>query len=331
MENKKTVADKFISINQLNRQKLNVLLKMLELEEIGKIDSPEYIKYIEIFELICSIQNKNLGKIGLEEKEEIKEIIKELNPTMFNRMKLETLFQSNNDFLILKRTLIDLNLPFLVLYYPGKTQPMQLTNYLHQLIGLFTPEEKLETTVNKELVNEYMTSDFMNVFYNTIENLSNSDTTNEEQRKQLLTWKYKSIFLSSDLERRALMTKFLIPNYPNLVNDITIETTGIKAKEYIDSLDNIIFGLIDSIITDILNKEKEKEEINKIFDLFSVVLLITLITLLNDKELCNSFMISYQPETKTSMKNTVDMINKILKEAQDSNSNYQKQRKYPTI
>lgn len=325
MENQKKLADVFLSINQLNRQKWYTLTEMKKLELTNRSDSNQYIEWIQIFEMICSVQKKNLLKLSGEDKEKIQELITEFNPNI-NDMDFFEILKLENRSLILNRTLTDIGNPRLYLYNGVDNSFNPIIELLYQIIGLNNQEES-EETVNEELVNQYMVSDLMNILYQVIQDLLKEDSEIEEN-EELLCLKYKLIFLSEAVETRALITKFSIPDYPNLTTNTEIEDTGLTIEEYNDSLDTSILNYIGKIV-DKLNESlyTGKKEI----DCLNIVILKALISLLKNKEICKGLIINYDEELPDYIKEQIEIISQILEEAQHSQKDYQKQRRYSTI
>lgn len=325
MENEKTIADIFLSINQLNRQKWNVLTEMKNLEFNNGSDSKEYIEWIQIYEMICSVQRKNLSRLTKEESKQIQELIIDFNPSIDEKDLLQ-LLRLENQSLILNRTLADIGNTRLILYNYTNDAVNSLTNFLSQIIKLSDQEES-ELVIDEESVNQYMVSDLMNILYQTVQELLAEDISMKE-KEELLSFKYKLMFLSRTLETRALITKFSIPNYPNLTTNTEIQNTGLAVEEYIDGLDLSILSYIKKIMYK-LNESlyTEKKEIL----LLDTVILRALLSLLNNKDFYENIIINRSEGLPSYIEEQIEMVMEIIEKAQNPQKDYQKQRKYFTI
>lgn len=325
MENK-TLADKFLLINKLNKQKLNILLRMAKLEYENKQDFEEYVALVNHFEFMCSISREKLAQITEREKSEISELIGDLNPSVLNTVNFKGILNFSEQSIILKRTAFDCGLPFLTMY-ASESNMQPINSMIQELLGIEAEESQKD--ISGELVNSYMVSDFMNSFYHSLQNTYSCDTVEETERKLLLSWKYKIIFLFRSLESRALLTKFSIPEYPHFTSDVEIRTTGLTEEEYKTYLDQQITELLklslSKILTDICNSNHKK------IDLLDLITLKSLCYLLYDKNICNYFSLDYTEEAKEETKRGIDVVKQILIDAQKPEQNYQKNRKYPTI
>lgn len=273
---------------------------------------------MDYFEFIYSISRKKLAQITEKEKLEILELMNDLNPSTLNTVNFKEILNFSEQGITLRKTAFDCGLPFLTMYTPK--QP--INSIIQQLFGIDTEESQED--INGELVNSYMVSDFINSLYHFIQNTYSYDTVEEEERKLLLSWKYKMIFLFSNLESRALLTRFSIPEYPYFTSNVEIRTTGLTEEEYRDNLNSVAIDTIMSLLSSACqNKEK--------IGLFNTILLKSLAALLNNKELNGYFMLDYNKEANDEIKEKIDEMNQILIETQESAVQYQKQRKYPTI
>lgn len=294
---------------------------MAELEYENKQDFEEYAVLVNHFEFMCSISREKLAQVTEREKSEISELIGDLNPSVLNTDSFKKILNFDEKSIILKRTVSDCGLSFLTLYI-SESSIQPIDSMYQELFGIEAEENQEDT--NGELVNSYMVSDFINSLYHFIQNAYSYDAVEEEERKLLLSWKYKMLFLFSDLESRALLTKFSIPEYPYFTSNVEIQTTGLTEEEYRDNLNSVVIDTIMSILCLICQNKGE-------MNLFNTILLKSLAALLNNKELGGYFILNYTEEATDETKKRIDEMNPILIEVQESAVQYQKNRKYPTI
>lgn len=179
MENQ-TLADKFLLINKLNKQKLNILLRMAELEYENKQDWKEYVALVDYFEFMCSISREKLAQVTEREKSEISELIGDLNPTVLNAVNFKEILNFSEQSIILKRTAFDCGLPFLTMY-ASESNMQPIDSIIQELLGIEAEESQKD--INGELVNSYMVSDFVNSFYHSLQSTYSCCDTVEETEK----------------------------------------------------------------------------------------------------------------------------------------------------
>lgn len=322
-EKKITKADNILSLIELNKKKQNILNQMKKLEYHHKENTSEFIDLITVYEIICATINKKLLSINEKEKNELMEII-----TSFNEKKEITSFQKLIEYgsqeIVIKRTIVDLGAKLLILF-KNDNRKNNMINQIYNFFGIYEDEEKQE--LNEELINDFMVSDFNNtILSNVLKRLEN--TTKISERKQLLDFKYNLLFLSPNLEERALRNKFLIQTKPSLVSEISIETTGLTSTYYLDYIDSLMANWLDLTIQSVLNKLVMNK--NTKLELIDLIFIESYIDLLTDKEICDVISLGYLENTNENLKETIDIINEKLMNA-NTTTDQEKIRKYPTI
>ena len=323
-------GEKLLDLVEMNKAKLNILSKMRELEVNGDADSKEYRDLIIVYEAAASIYKKKVIKLTDDEKNELNSTLYQLNENKIGDCDLEQLLNLDDKRLALWRTLLDLNCSLLCLYEKNENRTSNIKKSILTMLGYESAEEK--TQINAQAINDFMVSDYINSLYNTIDR-EYQDTFSCIDKNLLLKWKYNLIYISDDIENRALMTRFSIPKYPRLVNELTIETAGISATDYLNEFDKIITEMLENVIV-IMIKQIVKDEKHKA-DVFKIIMFYALIDLLCDKEVCESLIIQLDDMNITlsdKMRMNLDSINYYLQQAQsDKPDDYKRLRKNKTI
>lgn len=313
--------DKLFTLIDFSKIKFKLLNEMLELENNNQADNESYIQLLNHYKLVCEMYNKKLNSISISERYELYEKMILVNPNLFKKVSFEYLLELDEQHVILNRIRIDLiNCPIMKLYDNKDNNNI--------LFKLFNIQEEKET-YDPDAINSYMCQDFVNVLYNVIDSRIKKEES-ENVKQELTKYKSKLLVLSSDLEDRALMTNFLVPNTFKLVNRIAIETTGMSLDEYFKNFDSFIIGYMEHIFLNNMARNKKR---NVYLD---SILIETLAILLNDKEYIDVFKL----EIETSVdeicfsKEKLEVIKaliEILVLCQNNNVNSKKNRQYTKI
>lgn len=317
--------DILLSLIELTKSKYKILEKMLVLEFYNDTNKNNYIELLNSYKLVCEVYNKKLRQLSEMEKLNLIEKIKLINPDLFQKMDIDKLLVMNSKYLVLIRILSDLTNESLLNIYDDKTSTNDLIAKFYNMLGVELPKKE---NFNIEIVNDYMSQDLINIFFYICEHNYKEENI-DDFKMELLGYKYHLILLSSSIERRMLMTNFLIPNTVKLVDKISIETTGITLEEYIKEFDSSLVSLIGKTIKKALfTTETESFYLIKVF-------LETLFSLLNNKEYCDI----YELELKTCIdellsdvqiekaKEIIEVLNKI----KNTNINTKENRQYIKI
>ncbi len=321
-------ADILLSIVELNKQKLNILLQMQKEEEINGVDSSNYIQLIDIYTLICDVLHKKLIGLSPEKRQKLLSIMEDFNRNKFVTDHILQVTNLPEQKLVLVRTISDLGSSFFHLYPNHNNNRLSYLQKFFEQLGVVVKKDNSESElINTDLVNEYMVSDYSNMLLQVIEERI-SKTKDLEEKKQLLGLKYHCIFLLEALEYRMLITNFSLSNYPHLIDAITVETAGITIQEYLNEFDLIISSSLENMVEKYAYKIMQTK---RSLNLVSKIYLQVFSSLLTDKDLLEclktekSFLIGLEDEV---VKKIIEM-NQILDQGEKADYSYQ--RKYPNI
>lgn len=320
----KVLLDKMLKTIELNDQKMDILNLMMNLELNNQNEIDDYYNYASLYKRVCKKCNEQISNINLEEGNEIKQSLMQVNPVLIRQIPFSSILESDNlKFLVFKRINVDLGNKLMQIY--NDNEKLSIEKAFSKL-GLRV-DVSTSNNINYELANECMVSDFNNVLYTEICKLIDSTDYNEE-RKRLLKIKYNLIYVSPYIERRVLLTLFDTPSYPHLVDMNQIYETGLTYQEYTQDFDEIMGGWLELSIKNCLFLN----DFNKTsIDLNNLIYLKCFASCISDSELLDCLTVDANNVHSNNYIKAVNTINSILEESKTNNQKYKTIRKNGNI
>ena len=304
MENKND-ADILLDLIQFNKKKYKIITQMAELEAKGITTGKTYNDLVKSYNIVYWFINKELTKYSIEKKNELLEKLIDINPNIGGYIPLMDVISNSENKLPLQKTITDLGATFMTLYQ-GEDSNKSARNTLMNILGIDT-EEIVEE--NPEAINSYMTNDFVNMLLSVImEDIKLID--NETVKKALLNLKYNLIYISDNLETRAINTSFLLSEKPSLIDELTINTANITKEAYLRKSDIVFSRLLENQILEAVNKVY-KEEL-KTLHYLDHILIRTYANLITDRELCSYLVMEPTDKMLPNIKAATIIINNDL-------------------
>ena len=321
----KVVLDNMLDLIQLNKSKIGILEQMMTLEYQHKEETEDYYAFIDLYKKTASSVIKITDEFDLEERSEIMKELLAINPEFYRQVAFsQTLTGVSEQYLAVKKTFMDLGTHLLQLYYPKKSISNPLKVVL-SMLGMDNEEENND--IDPVLANSCMVSDFTNILYSEVNKFLNF-SVNEENRILLLRMKYNLIYLSSDIEKRAILTSFSIPENPSLIDADTIYKTGMTKAEYLDSFDTTMVRWLELLVNDSLyHTDFRKEAIN----LTSLVFIKAFASSLSDKELIDCIPVEVSSVCNENCATTIALIKEALSQSKIDLEKNKELRKYQRI
>lgn len=299
---KKNDADILLDLIKFNKKKHNIIMDMASLEARGNLGK-KYADDIKSYEVVNWYIDKELRKYTPDKKRELLEKLVSINPSIGGYLDFMDTIQNINNIIHMQKTVTNLN-GSTIYFYHGENNHEIAKNIIKEMFGINTKETKTEENV--DAINSYMTYDYVNMLLSVIMNdikLVDSLSTKEA----LLKLKYNLIYVSEELECRALNTKFLIPDKPSLVNEVMINTANITKDEYLRKCDIVFSRHLENIILMALDRVY-KNNLKRIhyLDHLSIKTYANLIT---DKELCKYLVLEPTDDMEPNIKLSTTLIN----------------------
>ena len=325
----KELLDKLLEIIELNKSKKKVINNMAKLEMENKIDSEEYINQIDFYKRLSSKLVKTIDNIDIKDELIMTRVISRLNPSLYEPQSMGDIISSDNDDTVVYRKLIvDLGSNLMTLYQetPQQTMSQQLVNTL-AMFG-FEIEIVNENKINQDEVNYYMCSDLTNSLYSAVSSFLEKKELDNNTKEKLLRIKYNLIYMSPNLERRAIQTAFSIPSKPRLAVIDEIINTGMEYKDYLSTLDSIVISYLENVITASLHESSMN---NQNIDLIDLIFIKAYAILLNDKELIDCILLDVTNANSMNYIICSNIIKETLKDSRNDLESNSKIRKYGII
>ena len=303
MENKND-ADILLDLIEFNKKKYKIITQMAELEAKGITTGKTYNDLVKSYNIVYWFINKELTKYN-EKKNELLEKLIYINPNIGGYIPIMDVISNSENKLPLQKTIADLGATFMTLYQ-GEKSNKSARNTLMNIFGIDT-EEIVEE--NPEAINSYMTNDFANMLLSVImEDIKLID--NETVKKTLLNLKYNLIYISDNLETRAIDTSFLLSEKPSLIDELTINTANITKEAYLRKSDIVFSRLLENQILEAVKKVYE-EELETLYYL-DHILIRTYANLITDRELCSYLVMKPTDKMLPNIKAATIIINNDL-------------------
>ena len=161
-KNKESKAEKLMSIIELNKAKNGILKEIKDLDMFGKINSRECNQLIELYKYTCSMYNKKMYNLSKKKKMDLLILIKDLIPDFINNKSILSMINLENQKLVISKTLIDLGGVEFHLYNKENPNRINLMQHIMNILNIENNDIE-EVSVNEEVVNNYMVSDFLNM------------------------------------------------------------------------------------------------------------------------------------------------------------------------
>ena len=324
----KELLDNMLEIIRINNNKISILNRMLELEKNNKLDSSEYINFVDLYKRVSSNLVKIKDNLDIKERLIIARTMCRLNPIMCETITFkETISNKDDHFLVFKKTLIDLGSELMILYQEDRRELIKKElAYVYSLFGVSSGIE--EPKIDSELVNHYMVCDYTNSLYSQINNLLNNETLEQKDKDKLLKLKYNTIFFAPNIETRAIQTAFLIPNNPRLTDQNAIVDTGMDYYDYINKLDSVMIELLEDTINNSLHYSNLNNTNNNLIDL---LFMKAYASLLNDTELLDLIQLDKTNANSNNYIMLSEMIQDVLDQSKIISRNNPKLRMYGRI
>lgn len=325
----KELLDKMLKMLELNQRKKGILDTMASIELEKGIDNEDYHSFISLYKRVYNELNDMIEMLDDKEKILIRNNIttsnKEINrPIIFS----DAAIKKDDKYLEYRRILTDLGSKFLIIYNDSINDIAK--NQILNALAIYGIELDLEeeNVIDGEQVNNYMCSDFDNVLYTETIKLLEKNYITSIQKKELIRIKYNLLFLSPNLEKRALETSFYISSIPKLASVDLIYESGIRYTDYLSYLDAIMSDLLEKRI-------KTQMLFSKVYGtsiaLGDLIILKAYASILNDPELLDCITVGDNTLYNLGYANTRCIIENALKDSKSNAKNNAKIRKYGLI
>jgi len=218
-----------LDLLSINKNKIGILNKMLELELDGKKDSQDYVNFVNLYKRVNSSLTEKINTFNYDKETMVHDIFR-YDSRLAKEVSLGEIISSDEvKLLSLKKSMTDFGLPFLELYAKSNVVKYDDINI------------ESENEVNANLINHYMVSDFTNLLFYEIQECIRSNELSLENKKELLKYKYNLIFLVPNLEIAAIKSNFEMFEEPKVANKQSIINAGMNYDDYTSYLDNALY------------------------------------------------------------------------------------------
>ena len=331
IKKEENLGERLVTLIELNKAKYELLFIIKDYELNNKNENKEYYQMMDLYKYTCSLYNKKLTNIDYVERLRMIDFFKSLNPKFSAGSNIFNMLLFDEKKIIYSKTLLDLGAIEFHLYNPNSNKVNIVDHVLSILNAKDEDEEEEEDTVNEEMVDNYMVSDFLNMLYKCVQD-EITTTTDINDRKDLINFKYNIIFLFEVIETRNVLTNFSVPEYPNMACEIEVETTGISFEDYLDRFDSVLSTVLENNINAVLSNlaigyYKDVDVLNKVY-------IKNVARLLCDKELLESVNLNVtnvKKEYLEAVSHGQEVIKDILLEIGNEVDQLPKYRKYRNI
>lgn len=326
----KTLLDIESELLNNNTNKKKLLKEMLELEYFGMENSEEYLTKVDLYKRLTSIEIRLVDELDDKEKLKIISHLRRLNKDVLYRISLKDAISIKNDnYLIIQRTIIDLGSELTQLYHENRTE--KLKRELIRACSTYDLNIDMDEDIcvpDEVLVNHYMVCDYTNVIYAQINELLGTDILTDYGRLNLLKMKYNLIILAPNIETRAIENAFDISDSPRLVDRNDIYDSGIKFRDYLSKLDNVmVTNLEKELYTSLHKKNMNRGPIS----LADLVFIKTYASILSDTELLDYVEVDKTYANSNNYLRSVELIEDSFDKARIRSKKNYDLRKYTRI
>ncbi len=326
----KTLLDIESELLNINSNKKKLLCKMLELEYNGLADSKKYFNNVDLYKRLTSMGVRLIDELDEKEKLKIISHLRRLNKESLYKFSLKDIIsKKSDDYIIAQRTIIDLGAELEQLYTENRTEKLK-----RELIRVCSSYD-LDIDMGDDmcvpddvLVNHYMVCDYTNVIYTQINELLGTDILTDYGRLNLLKMKYNLIILAPNIETRAIESAFDISDSPRLVDRSDIYDSGIKFRDYLSKLDNVmVTNLEKELYTSLHKKNMNRGPIS----LADLVFIKTYASILSDTELLDYVEVDKTYANSNNYLRSVELIEDSFDKARIRSKKNYDLRKYTRI
>ena len=326
----KKLLDMESDLININSNKKKLLSIMLELEYNGLEDSKEYFNNVDLYKRPTSMGVRLIDELDEKEKLRIISHLRRLNKEALYKVSLKDVISKKSDgYIIAQRTIMDLGAEIEQLYTENRTE--KLKRELVRVCSTYDLDIDMDEDIcvpDEVLVNHYMVCDYTNVIYTQINELLGTDILTDYGRLNLLKMKYNLLFLAPNIETRAIENAFDISDSPRLVDRNDIYDSGIKFRDYLSKLDNVMVTNLEKELYSSLHKKNMKRGPISLADL---VFIKTYASILSDTELLDYVEVDKTYANSNNYLRSVELIEDSLDKARIRSQKNYELRKYTRI